>query len=148
MTATAHLQLTDAVMSVLNAPPAVFQRLTRGRAVPAQLGNDNAGFVRLHTAKGQRLDMAGLTTQWHTAIVVEIAARATAAQDAHEAVDALLQTAFSRIAASTPEAGAWEWAGEPEIQWQIDEADTTVGLAALVLPIRHLTGPHSLSPAP
>lgn len=148
MTATAHLQLAGAVQDALLANPALAGgRVKRGRAVPLQLDADNAIFVRLLTARGRAMEaLVPITTEWTTGIAIDITARATAAQDAHEAVDELLQATFTRLAASEPGLGGFAWASEPEIHWQIDEADTTVGLATLVLPVRHLTGPQSLAP--
>ena len=137
---TAHLQATDAVMAALRTAPAVADKIARGRAVPAQLTADTAAFVRLARSTGNSLALDGSATTWHTAPAIEIGARAAAGEDAHEAVDTVLQAAYTRICATEPAGGAWEWAEAPEIHWQIDEADSTVGLVTLVLPITHITG--------
>ena len=137
---TAHLQATDAVMAALRTAPAVADKIARGRAVPAQMTSGTCAFVRLHRSSGNRLALDGTCTTWITAIAIEIGARAAADGDAHEAVDPVLQAAFTRIE-QLATAGVLDWAGDPEIHWQIDEADTTVGLAAIVLPIKHIAGP-------
>lgn len=139
---TAHLELTDAIVAALQTAPALAGgRITRGRAVPMQLSAGTALFVRLANASGRPFTVKGDVIQWRTVVAVECAARASAAQDAHSAVDDLLQDVYARIATAPPADGSWQWDGEPEIHWQIDEADTTVGIAALILPIAHLTGP-------
>lgn len=142
MTTTAHLELTDTIVAVLQTAPALAGgRITRGRAVPMQLGAGTALFVRLVKSAGRPLTVKGDVIQWGTVVAVECAARASAAQDAHSAVDDLLQAVYARIAAAAPTDGTWQWDSDPEIHWQIDEADTTVGVATLILPITHLTGP-------
>ena len=140
MTASAHLQLTDAVMAALTASPPVADIVKRGRAVPAQLTAATVAAVRLIRSTGTRLSIDGLATTWHTAVAIEMGARAAADSDGHAAVDPVLQAAYTRICAQPIAGGAWEWAGEPEIHWQLDEADTTVGLVTIVLPIQHIAG--------
>lgn len=145
MTASAQLQITDAIMATLRESPPVAARIQRGRTIPAQLTADTVASVRLVRSNGTRLSVDGVATTWHTAIAIEVGARAAADSDAHAAVDPVLQAAYARIHAAPPAGGAWDWSGDPEIHWQIDEAESTVGLATLVLPITHITG-SSLTP--
>lgn len=144
---TAHLQLTDVIMAQLRAdPPLTDGPIARGRALLLGKQFDSAIGVRLARAGGNRIDTDGATS-WQTAIVVECCMRAVDGDDAHAAVDPLLQSVYQRICAGPLPVAAAGWSGDPELAWDTDPDDPTVGLASLILRINHITGPMTLASA-
>jgi hypothetical protein len=144
MTASAHLQLTDRVLAALQAdPPLVDGPVVRGRAVVLAKGFTGAIGIRLARAGGQAV-VSGCT-QWQTAMVIECLKRAADGEDASTAVDQLLQDVFARIAAPAVLFPA-KFTGEPEIAWDYDEQDPSVGAASLILRADHITTRSTLQP--
>lgn len=143
---TAALAFTTAIVALLKAGPALAGgRVKRGRAIPMQLEHDTEIFVRLVRSQGRALDLAGLATRWQTLIGVEIAVRCRNGQDAHEAVDPHLEAVWARLAAAAVPAGADGWLLQPDVAWELAEADTPIATASLVLQITHTTGPATLA---
>jgi hypothetical protein len=146
MTASAHLQLTDRILVALRAdPPLVDGPIARGRAIVVAKAFTGAIGVRLARAMGQRGGISGVL-QWQTAIVIECAKRVADGEDPNSAVDQLLQDIFSRINSQALPAAASTWTGDPEIAWDMDQQDPSVGAASLILRADHITPRSTLQP--
>lgn len=138
--ASAQLSLLQAVEAALLASPAIAGGNISEDDVPMQPGTDAAIRVRLGRSRGRQLPLDDSTTEWSTQIALECRQRASVGQSPYTAVDALLQAAYTRVVdqATAPNLGSW--AAEPSIEWDIDEADTSIGVATLVLTATHLAG--------
>lgn len=137
---SAFLSLTDVVRDALLSTPALAGgRVRRGRAVSVQAEEASAITVNLARSRATELDLQGQALQWETAIVVSFYARASAGQDGEAAIDPLLVSTWGRLYAITPPAGVVGITLDPAIQWDVDEADTTVVSASLTLRITHIT---------
>lgn len=138
---TPFLAITTAIRDALIASPAVVpaSRVRRGRPAIAQTSESSAIYIATERANGKQLDVAGTMTEWETAVSVLIMARGTGTQDAHEAVDPLLESAWARLYAMTPPAGAQSCVIEPHVTWDADLVDQVVGTASLILRVTHHT---------
>lgn len=145
MTASAHLGLTDRVLAALRAdPPLVDGPIARGRGSVVPKTLTGAIGVRLVRAAGRRTDVSGIL-QWQTAVVIECAKRVAEGEDPNSAVDQLLQDIYARVGALTVGA-AGTLTGDPEIAWDFDEQDPSVGVASLILRADHITSRNTLLP--
>ncbi len=145
---TAFLQLSQAVVAALSAAPALAGgRVRGGRRVPVPQGWPNAIDVHIERSVGSNATLDGRINRWETLIGVDVYARAMPGQDAETAVDELLASVFARLAAANPPAGAGRWQVEPQITWDVAEADQSLVVASLALRIPHFTGPASLAAA-
>jgi len=146
MKATAFADLTAAVKALLMQAPAVAGGLvSRGRLRPLQPGQ--ACSVLILPAVAQR--QPGMTSgpgQWLTTVVLELQARAAPAQDPEDALDALLAAVFTRLQ-QLPQAapGVADAMGDPRIEWELMEADTSVAVARLAIGVQHRTAALSLA---
>lgn len=143
---TAHLAIAQQVQALLEAGTPVAPAIKLGRAVPMQLASDTAVFVRLVRSPGKDITANGKGHMaWQTWIGVECVARASAGQDAHAAVDALLRDSFARLAVASAEDGVLNGlTHQCEVSWDTAEAETPIATALLALRVQHLTGPASL----
>jgi hypothetical protein len=149
MTTSAHLAITDDILAALRAdPPLVDGPIVRGRAVVLTKAFTGAIGVRLVRSAGQPYSLNG-DMQWQTLIAVECLKRADEGEDAHAAVDGLLQAVFERLGAACSAADAPllpQGLGEMEIAWDFDEQDPSVGAASLALRAEQLTAANTLRP--
>lgn len=137
---SAFLALTDAVRDALLQTPALAGgNVTRGQAVPVRASADQAIEVRIVRSTADAAVLAGSVLQWQTQVAIELYARAAAAQDGEVAIDSLLAGVFTRMSATAPPSGVISWALEPDIQWDVAEADATLVQASLALRITHFT---------
>jgi len=145
---SAFLDLRNAVVNLLTAgSPLAGGFVTSGRAFPLPTEQDQGIFVRLARGQGQANFAGSSMVDWGTDIVVSMAARATAGQDAETAVDALLDAVYARLAAASPPVSADGWTLAPAVTFDVDEADQSVGSAELRLRIQHRTASGDLSAA-
>ncbi len=143
---TAALSYVNALVALYKAAPALCGgRVVSGRAIPVQLEHESQIFVRLVRSFGRTSDLGGGLAQWETLIGTEIAVRCKPGQDAHAAVDPILQAVFERLAAAAQPANTLTWMTSPDITWEIAEADTTVAIATVALRVTHITGPATLA---
>jgi hypothetical protein len=143
---TGHLALTDVLMAQLQAePPLCDGPIARGRA-QILLGKTFTGAigVRLARAGGRGFDLAD-AKRWETGVVIEMAVRVKEDEDAHSAVDGLLDSVYARVVAAEVPPDVQEWPGDTEIRWEIDDGDSTVAFATLILRPIHITGPSNLA---
>lgn len=144
---TAHLALAQQVVSLLQAGTPVAPLIKLGALQPAKLGTSTAVFVRLLRSPGRDITATGAgAVQWTTLVGVECVARASAGQDPLTAIDPLIEAVYARLAAAPQLAGSLsELLGEPEIQWEIAEAETPIATALIAVRVQHITGPASLA---
>ncbi len=142
---SAFLDISDAVVTALTAPPALCSgNVLRGRAVTLDGAQTSGIEVRLLRSRGGAQYESGTVTFWTTEISIEIMARAAAGDDGEETVDAIVEDVFERMAQATPPAGVELWTLDPAIDWEVDESAQTLVRAGLVLAVHHYTGPQSL----
>lgn len=146
---TPFLGLTDAVKAALLVDPPVLPaaRIKRGRNTALGTDETSGIFLNVRAADGDPLDVLGESTSWQTVVAVEIRARAARGQDAETAADALLQSTYARLRGMAAPPGAIGIALDPQIRWEIDEADQTLVAVLLALRITHLTTGAALEPA-
>lgn len=137
---TAFLALSDAVVALLQQPPALAGgHIRRGRRVPAPEGVAQAIDVHVERSAGALADLDGSGLAWDTAIAIDLFARAADGIDAEQAIDTLLADVAARFAAADVPADLISWLLEPSIRWELDEADDTLVQASLLLRAQHHT---------
>jgi hypothetical protein len=145
---TAFLAITDAVLSCLQAAPALAGgRVTRGRATAVSATSQTAIAVNAARSRAEPLSMDGSALQWETTVVVTLFGRAAAGSDAEAAIDPLLVSTWDRLQSLTAPPGVVDVALDPSITWDVDEADQTVVTASLALRITHITTASALGAA-
>ena len=145
---SAFLGLTDLVRdALLDTPALAGGRVRRGRAVAVQAEEASAITVNVARSRASQLDIEGQALQWETTIVVTVYARASVGQDGEAAIDPLLVSTWARLLGITLPAGVFGITLDPAIQWDVDEADTTVVSASLSLRINHITTGAALAAA-
>jgi hypothetical protein len=88
-----------AIVSALNSAPAVCSHIDRVRLRPVAQSVDLAIAVRPVQSEVQQYLIAGMPVSWITTISVECYARSGASTPADMAVDALLESVYSRLMA-------------------------------------------------
>lgn len=145
MSQTAFCELTLAAKALLlQAPAMAAGNVRRGQPRPLQPGQAAAVLVLPAVAQGQGV-LTGGPRDWLTTLVVELQARAAPGQEAEDALDALLAQVYARLH-RLPEfaPGVAEAVGDPRIEWDIVEADTSLATVRLAFTVQHRTQPDSL----
>lgn len=143
---TCHLDIANAIMDALRADPLLVDGpIARGRAITLPRQYESAVGVRLVRSGGQRVDFSD-GRYWTTAVAIECAKRAGPDEDPQAAVDALVAEVYARVCNAALPKAAEGLPGDPEIHWDTDEADPSVGLATLIVRANHLTARASLAP--
>ena len=138
---SAFLDLAAAARTALVASPALAGgHVYVGRDRPMPSDRTQQIDIQLLTSRGRAMTLDGNVSRWETGIGLSLRVRADAGQDGDTAVDALLASVFTRMAAAAPPAGASRWTLQPDVQWSVDEADRTLCEAQLVLRVEHFTG--------
>lgn len=138
---TAFLQIPQAVVAALALAPAIAPgRVRIGREVATPANWADAIDVMLDSSRGQAITLDGTTVRWTSLVGLRLRVRAAAGVHGIQAPDALLAAVFNRLATTQPPGGAMQWQLQPDIRWDVEEADQTVTLADLLLRVTHLTG--------
>lgn len=138
---TAFLQIPQAVVTALAQAPAIAPgRVRIGREVALPEGWPDAIDVALDSSRGQVITLDGGTVRWTSLVGLRLRVRAAAGVHGIQAPDALLAAVFTRLAGTQPPGGAMQWQMQPDIRWDVEEADQTVTLVDLLLRVTHLTG--------
>ena len=138
---SAFLDLVAAAEAALLASPALAGgHVYQGRERPMPQNVPQQIDIHRANSTGRQMTLNGLVTRWDTAIGLRLRARAAAGTDGNTAADALLVAVFQRLQATAPPAGVPRWALDPSVRWEVDEADTTLVEAQLVLRVDHFTG--------
>lgn len=149
---SSHLALQTAVVTLLTAAPALAGGNVKANAVrPVAAQHTSAVVVRMLQSRADTPRMLGAGYEWQTLILIECMARAAgSASEPHAAVDALLEAAWSRIAAWQPASnlGVIDVRMTPEISWQVEDGDVPVVLATINVTVQHRTQSTSLAAWP
>ena len=148
MGTTAHLAIRNAVAALLTAPPALAGGFVQaGRAFPLPTDKTQGIYVRLQASPGQQPFVGDGRTDWSTTLLITCVARGDAGVDGETAVDGLLYDTYARLAAAAPPANADGLVVVPGLDWDVDEADTTLGAATFRIQVQHRTASGSLDTA-
>lgn len=139
---SAHLAIQAAIVAALSAAPAVAGgnvkvNTTRPVAASATL----AVVVRLTQSRAATPQILGGPYDWTTSYQIECLARGSSgASDPVAAVDALLETVWSRLSTlNTTGLGVYDVRMQPAIDWEVDDAETPVAAATVSLLVNHRT---------
>jgi hypothetical protein len=100
--------------------------------------------VRKSNSDAAGVPLLGHGTDWITQVRVECYARGTAAQESHEAADALLLLAHGVMAANPTLDGLAMGVDPPRIGWDEEDLDAPLGVAIAQYPVLHRTASNSL----
>lgn len=143
---SAFLELRDAIVSLLMQAPAVAGgHVIPGRAHPLPEGQPQGVYVRIRRNTGRQPFAGDSRTDWSTTLLVVCMARGTTDGDA--AADALLAAVYARLATSNPPPQADGWVINPQIDWDVEEAEVPIGAAALQVTVQHRTASGELTAA-
>jgi hypothetical protein len=137
---SAFLNLSDAVKAALMQAPALASgNVRRGRRLPVPTDQAQSIDIHVQRSSADNQFLSGGMLRWDTLVAIDLYARASAGTDGETAIDGLLASVFTRMAAATPPPGVIGWVLEPAIQWDIDEADQTLAQASVALRVSHFT---------
>lgn len=136
---TAFKSIADGIVAALLVAPALADgRVYANRLRPLHTGVSTAMVLRLEQSSARETVLGA--HDWDSAYVLECYARGTVNADPAAAVDALLASAWARLAGlSAADLGAMAIAVNPAIDWQYDEADAPVVCASVRLQVQHRT---------
>lgn len=137
--------LADLVALLAADPPLVDGPVAEGRRVALSTQYAAGINVALASSRAQQFTLSSDVLRWQTRFVVELLQRANAGQGAGAAVDPVLVGVFQRLGSAPVPAGGFAWLLDPAVQWDIDEADTTVSVATLVVTIDHFANATTLA---
>jgi hypothetical protein len=133
---------------LLAAPQIVGDRVYRGRVRPLKAGQSDGLVVRMVRTTA-RLAGVGLSApkDWDTVLGIEVLARGDTPDAAEDAVDALLGLVYARLAGWAPAGlSVLDALSEPAVVWDVDEGDTAVARATVVVNLNHRTQASALVP--
>lgn len=142
---TAFQSIAAAIAAQLKAAPALAGgRVYANRLRPLPEGVATAVVVRLDKSAASEQVLGAL--DWTSTFALECYARGASGIDPADAVDALLQAAWARLAATDAAAlGAMAFVINPAIDWIYDEADGPVVCASVALQVQHRTAVATLT---
>lgn len=143
---SAFLDLANAVKSALLTPTQLASGFVNvGRLVPLPAGKTQGIWIRPARASGEAPFSGDSRVDWGTDLIVALAARGAAGADGIAAVDALLDQVYARLINAAPPGSADAWTVRPQLAWDVDESETTVGYCELRVNVRHRTASDSLA---
>ena len=149
---SAHLAIQTALVALLTASPALAGGNVKANSVrPVSTQHSSAVVVRMLQSRADTPRALGAGYEWQTQLAVECLARgASAAAEPAATVDALLETAWARIAAWQPASnlGVIDVRMTPLIDWQVDDGETPLVAATISLVVQHRTQAASLAAWP
>lgn len=135
---TAFASIRAAIKAALSGAPALAGgRIYPNRLRPIAAGVSTAIVVRQAPANGTEMIIGSV--DWTTYYVIECHARGAPGTDPADAVDGLLADVWSRLSVLPFETLGANVALDPSIDWQFDDADTTLACAVLRLTAQHRT---------
>lgn len=128
-----------AMVTALQSAPAVSANVHRSRLRPLAQGTSSALVVRPLSADVAQATFtpAGMPVSWTSAIAVECYARSTAGTAPDQAVDALLEAAYTRLMADPTLGGAVIAMAPKEMAYDFDADGEQTTCATLVFTVRH-----------
>lgn len=134
--ATVIAQAVGAIVSALQASPAVSAQIHRARVRPASADWVTAVVVTPQSADMERLAIRGAPINLETQVDVACFARSTAGQSPDLAVDALLASVYARIV-SDPTLGGLVLDAQPaRINYEFDAEAEQVASATLSITVQ------------
>lgn len=144
---SAFSDVVASVVAALQAAPAIAGGVVganRLRPIPAGVGH--AVVVRQEKASARETVLGAL--DWHTQIAVECYARAPTGSDPAQAIDALLQAVWERVAAIGASSSVMTVNSWPSIEWLLDDAETPVVCGVIRFTVQHRTPVNTLAAWP
>lgn len=150
MSATAHQQLSDALLARFQAAPALASgRVYANRLAPLPQGRASAVVLRRGQSASHEI-MLGGALDWRSVFAVECYARGPVGEDPARAVDALLAQVWDRVfslaPATLPGLGVMDVSTRAGVEWQFDEAETPMACAIVHFSVQHRTRAATLEP--
>ena len=145
---SAHLSIQSAIVSALLAAPALAGGNVQANTLrPVSSSKTSAVVVRLLQSRAATPQTLGAGYDWTTTYQVECLARGAAGSSESAAtVDALLESAWSRLSTLNPAGlGVMDVRMQPAIDWQMDDAETPLVAAVISLSVNHRTQATSLA---
>ena len=142
-----HLSVQTAIVAALMANPALAAGNVRPNAVRPMSAGINAGVVvRLVASDAVQPQVIGGPFEWRTVFHIECMARAASgASEPIAAVDGLLASAWERLTGMAPGSdGVTDVQLKPSIRWQVDDAETPLASALIVMQVSHITNSTTL----
>lgn len=139
---TPFINLAVAVQNLLLASPALAGgNVFRDRMPPVQRNLSSAVVIKLDKTQGERASTNGGPTDWGTLFAIECYARCASNALPSEAVDALLQSCFERLAGQGGALGlsVEDILPDPRIEWDLGEGDTPLVCVTFTVQIVHRT---------
>lgn len=135
---TAFATILGAIVTKLNAAPAVSSQIYRARLKPIAAQHDDAVVIRIEGGAGERFAILGGPTDWDTTINIECYARSVTLT-ADEAVDQLLGKVWARLASDTSLGGLVMYLHQAELNYDFAAAADDMSCVTLTLKVMHRT---------
>lgn len=149
---SAHLAIQTALVALLTAAPALAAGNVKANTTrPMAAQTSAAVVVRMLQSRAAEPKVLGAGYEWQTVYQIECLARgANSAAEPMASIDTLLESAWGRVAAWVPASnlGVIDVRMTPQIDWQIDDADTPLVAATINLTVQHRTQSASLAAWP
>jgi len=139
VTATIFAQIVGAIVTELQAAPAVSAHVYRARMRPLPAGALAVVCVRIGKADLQRGVGSGVPHLAVTAVAVECYARASAGTDVDTALDALLQSVITRLLANPSLGGLVGDINPTGVVYDFDADGEQTACAAITFDVMHVT---------
>jgi len=144
MTATAHMAVRDALISVLLAStPLAGGRVVGNRRRPMAAEHASQVYVYLEESAPSR-EVIGVT-HWTTRIHVKCVARSASGLSADDVADALGQEVFARVMADPTLGGKATDTTAQGMAWTEDEFDTQLSVCQLIFDVWYSSTDASIS---
>jgi DNA-binding transcriptional regulator YdaS (Cro superfamily) len=145
---SAFIGLSQAIATLLAAAPAIVNQVERDQEAPAPRERESQINVRLMSSRGTPAAVANGPKDWETVFQIECARRCAANEVPTDAVDPLLEAAYTRLVGqgSALAQGVEDVLPDPEITWEIEEGDTPLVSVTFTVRIIHRTEALSLAP--
>lgn len=144
MNPSAFLDITGAIVDLLNQEPAIADAVYRANDKPVPEGISTALSVQMIGAVPALGTIKGAPVDWSTRIAIECYARGTnGAPD--QLVDPLLVAVYNRMAQHTTLGGLVDDIGEPMLEAEYSSEGKKVGWVRMTYTVQHRTGNSTLS---
>lgn len=135
--------IVGALVTALQASPAVSSQVDRARLRPVKEGQTTAVVVRIQASTPERFAILNGPTDWDTEIQIECYAR-SATLSADLAVDALLAAVWAKLSADTTLAGLVMDLNPIGLEYDFAASAENMACAILSLKVMHRTTNNTL----
>ena len=146
---SAFLVIANAAADLVRAALAPLPRaeVRVGKRRPVAVGLPVEVVVRLLRAKGAVAFAGDARTDWGTGLAFDVYVRTEPGADVYATLDQVLDLIYPALTNAAPIADAGLLTEEPDITWDVDEADQTLGYLCLIVRVSHRTASGSLAAA-